>query len=60
MDKPIYDFKKGDDDYDEKRKQYLINLTKYKYLNNEEFKTKMKNSSKNRYEKLKEAYKKCI
>ena len=29
MEKPIYDFKKGDIDYDEKRKQYLINLNKY-------------------------------
>ena len=59
MEKPIYDFKKGDVDYDDKRKQYLINLNKYKYHNSEEFKNKIKQNSKNRYEKLKEAYIKC-
>ena len=32
MEKPIYDFKKGDFDYDVKRKHYLIDLTKYKYF----------------------------
>ena len=41
MEKPIYDFKKGDIDYDDKRKQYLINLNKYKYHNSEEFKIKV-------------------
>ena len=29
MEKPIYDFKKGDIDYDDKRKQYLINFWKF-------------------------------
>ncbi len=57
MEKPIYNFKKGDVNFDEKRKQYLIDLTKYKYHTNNEFKEKMKNTSKNRYNKLIEAYK---
>jgi hypothetical protein len=57
MEKPIYNFKKGDVEYEEKRKQYLIDLTKYKYHTNKEFKEKMKNTSKNRYNKLVEAYK---
>ena len=57
MEKPVYDFKKGDIDYDVKRKQYLIDLTKYKYHTNKEFQEKMKHTSKNRYYKLIEAYK---
>ena len=42
MDKPIYDFKKGDIDYDDKRKQYLIYFYQYKYHNKEEFKNRIK------------------
>jgi len=56
MDKPIYNFKKSDVDYEEKKKQYLINLTKYKYYNDEIFRNNMKTNSQNRYNKLKKAY----
>ena len=56
MDKPIYNFKKSDVDYEEKKKQYLINLTKYKYYNDEIFRNNMKTNSQNRYNKLKKAF----
>ena len=57
MEKAIYNFKKSDADSDIKRKEYLINITKYKYHTNQEFKDKMKIDSKTRYNKLIEAYK---
>ena len=51
-----YRYKKDDPEYVKNRKQHLINLTKEKYKNNEEFREKMKLTSKLYYQKLKEGF----
>ena len=51
-----YKYKKDDPDYARTRHQYLINLTKEKYKNNEEFRERMKLNSKIYYQKLKEGF----
>ena len=51
-----YRYKKDDPEYIKNRKQHLINLTKEKYKNNEEFREKMKLTSKLYYQKLKEGF----
>lgn len=54
-----YRYKKDDPEYVKNRKQHLINLTKEKYKNNEEFREKMKLTSKLYYQKLKEGFSRC-
>ena len=51
-----YRYKKDDPDYAKNRHQHLINLTKERYKNNEEFREKMKLNSKLYYQKLKEGF----
>lgn len=50
-------FKKDDPNYQNDRKAYLIQHTKNRYKNDEEFRKKMKENSKNYYQKLKDARK---
>ena len=51
-----YRYKKDDPDYAKNRHQHLINLTKERYKNNEEFREKMKLNSKLYYQKLKAGF----
>ena len=51
-----YRYKKDDPDYARNRHLHLINLTKERYKNNEEFREKMKLNSKLYYQKLKEGF----
>jgi hypothetical protein len=53
----IYRYKKDAPDYKENRHKYLIQRTKDRYKNDEDFRTKMKETSKKHYDKLKEASK---
>ena len=57
MDQPEqYRYKKDSPDYAKNRHQHLINLTKERYKNNEEFREKMKLTSKLYYQKIKEGF----
>ena len=54
----VYKFKKDDPNYKTNRHKHLIALTKQKYKTDEDFRNKMKNTSRDYYYKLKElAYK---
>ena len=55
MEKPKYNFTINDPNYEEKRKQYLIDLNKYKYHTNKKFRDTVKKTSNERYQLLKEA-----
>ena len=48
-----YRYKKDSPDYAKNRHQRLINLTKERYKNNQEFREKMKLTSKLYYQKIK-------
>ena len=51
-----YRYKKDNPDYAKNRHQRLINLTKERYKNNQEFREKMKLTSKLYYQKIKEGF----
>jgi len=53
--KPIYKYKKDAPDYQEKRKNHLIQLTKDRYKNDLEFRNKVKENAKKHYDRLKTA-----
>ena len=50
----IYRFKKDHPDYYENRKKRLIDITKERYKNDEEFRNKMKETSNEFYRRLRE------
>ena len=52
-----YKYKKDDPNYYENRKQHLIEITKNRYKNDPEFKEKMKQTSRNYYNNLKQQIK---
>jgi hypothetical protein len=54
MEEVVYRFKKDNPSYYEERKARLIEITKQRYRDDPEFKEKMKQTSKNYYNNLKE------
>ena len=53
MSETVYKFKKDDPEYENKRRQHLVQLTKDRYKNDEAFRERCKQRARDYYKKLK-------